>query len=122
MSGKILIALFVVVLLLGWLALPRPEQIPVATQSNQPLPSETRPKPRSLVREVRTRALPPEPEPESAPATNFIASLMAGEAPRLTPAQIETYLEENHRSAESLLAAFRVSGEKKLLQITAQLT
>ena len=36
--------------------------------------------------------------------------------PKLTAAQIQRYLEENHRSAPSLLAAYRTSGEPSLLR------
>jgi hypothetical protein len=37
-------------------------------------------------------------------------------APMLTPAQAESYLNDNHRNAASLLAAFRASGDRKLLE------
>lgn len=50
-------------------------------------------------------------------ATNLIARLQRGEkAPKLTPVQAEKYLKENHRGAGSLLAAFRATGDQKLLQ------
>ncbi len=39
-----------------------------------------------------------------------------GEVPQLTIAQLERYLEENHRSPASLLAAYRASGERALLR------
>ncbi len=50
-------------------------------------------------------------------ATNLIARLQRGEkAPMLTPEQAEKYLNENHRSAASLLAAFRATGDQKALE------
>jgi RNA polymerase sigma factor (sigma-70 family) len=49
--------------------------------------------------------------------TNLIARLQRGEkAPTLTTVQAEKYLDENHRSAGSLLAAFRATGDQKLLK------
>jgi RNA polymerase sigma factor (sigma-70 family) len=50
-------------------------------------------------------------------ATNLITRLQRGEkAPTLTPVQVEKYLKENHRSASSLLAAFRATGDQTLLK------
>jgi RNA polymerase sigma factor (sigma-70 family) len=42
--------------------------------------------------------------------------LNGGEPPKLTAEQVESYLKENHRTAASLLAAFRASGDLNLLQ------
>ncbi len=54
---------------------------------------------------------------EELSATNLIAHMMrGGEAPRLTAAQIQRYLEENHRSAASLLSAYRTSRDPALLR------
>ncbi len=51
------------------------------------------------------------------PASPLIASMLhGGEAPRLTGAQLEHYLDENHRSAASLLSAYRTSGDRALLK------
>lgn len=69
----------------------------------------------------------PAPRIQNAPApfgpatgqqsTNLIARLNGGEkAPSLTPEQVESYLKNNHRSAESLLAAFRATGDLRLLE------
>jgi RNA polymerase sigma factor (sigma-70 family) len=41
------------------------------------------------------------------------------EAPKLSVGEIETYLQQNKRSVESLLAAFRVSGDKAYLREAA---
>ena len=57
-----------------------------------------------------------EPEKERQ-ATNLIAHLVhGGDVPRLTAVQLKRYLEENHRNAASLLAAYRTSGDTALLQ------
>jgi hypothetical protein len=58
---------------------------------------------------------------QQTPVTNLIALLLSGgEAPRLTAAQVQHYLEENHRSATSLLSAYRTSGERALLEEAMQ--
>jgi hypothetical protein len=50
------------------------------------------------------------------PSTNLITTLVhGGEVPPLTPAQLTRYLEDNHRSSASLLAAYRTSGDRALL-------
>ena len=50
-------------------------------------------------------------------STNLFVRLMQGELlPKLTPQQVELYLDRNRRSAPSLLAAFRSTGEKALLE------
>jgi hypothetical protein len=54
-------------------------------------------------------------------ATNLIASLVhGGEVPPLTAAQIGRYLDENHRSAASLLSAYRTSKDPALLHEAMQ--
>jgi hypothetical protein len=57
------------------------------------------------------------PAPEPARKTNSLsAQLLRGEdLPKLTPAQLGRYLDENHRNAEGLLAAFRTSGDTRFL-------
>jgi RNA polymerase sigma factor (sigma-70 family) len=63
---------------------------------------------------LQFQAQPSEPDLR---ATNLIARLQGGEkAPTLTPAQAEKFLDENHRNASSLLAAFRATGDQKLLK------
>src|SRR5215472_8572015 len=47
--------------------------------------------------------------------TNVMALLIKGEMPALTLDQLKNYLEVNHRNAESLLAAYRATGQKALL-------
>ena len=54
-------------------------------------------------------------------STNLIVRMQRGEkAPALTAQQAEAYLNENHRSAASLLAAFRATGDKTLLEEATQ--
>jgi RNA polymerase sigma factor (sigma-70 family) len=64
---------------------------------------------------IQASTTPPDTMPESH-STNLIMRLMRGEkAPLLTPQQAESYLTQNHRTAGSLLAAFRATGDRKLL-------
>lgn len=74
-------------------------------------------------RAARRPVIAPAPEPKSddPPRTNLSADLLSGkETPRLTRAQIDSYLAENYRSAESLLTAFRLSGDRELLKEAAE--
>jgi tRNA A-37 threonylcarbamoyl transferase component Bud32 len=52
---------------------------------------------------------PPVTPPPSAPLQPLLARVAA--LPPLTPGQIESYVEQNKRTAESLLAAFRMGGD-----------
>src|SRR5262245_7074252 len=47
--------------------------------------------------------------------TNLLGLLRNGEALQLTPDQVQHYVEENHRSAASLLSAYRTSKDPALL-------
>jgi hypothetical protein len=50
-------------------------------------------------------------------ATNLIALVLQGESvPPLTAAQVNGYLDQNHRSAASLLAAYRTTKDRALLR------
>lgn len=56
--------------------------------------------------------------PENLQPTNAFARLFKneGELPKLSRDQVESYLARNRRSAESLVAAFRLTGDRALLQ------
>jgi predicted Zn-dependent protease len=57
-----------------------------------------------------------QPEPDER-STNRLARWMSGEEmPKLTLEQVESYLAANQRRAETLLAAFQASGDKRWLQ------
>jgi len=59
--------------------------------------------------------------PEAAPLTNRIARLLKdGRTPKLTGAQVESYLKANRRNASSLLAAYRTTGDPALLEEAKQ--
>jgi hypothetical protein len=56
------------------------------------------------------------PAPENPAPTNLYARLVAGDVPKLSPEQLETYLKQNQRSVESLLAAFRANSDTTYLK------
>ncbi|HWN95732.1 MAG TPA: sigma-70 family RNA polymerase sigma factor [Methylomirabilota bacterium] len=61
-------------------------------------------------------AAPVETATDDLRSTNLIAQLLkGGDAPKLTAAQIDSYLKENRRNAASLLAAYRATNDPKLL-------
>jgi hypothetical protein len=55
-------------------------------------------------------------EPEAEAATNRIARMLCDGPPRLTLEQLQRHLDENHRSASSLISAYRTSGDPALLR------
>lgn len=69
-----------------------------------------------------TAAPAPEVQPSELEQTNAFARLLNndGNPPELSPAQVEAYVAENRRSAESLLAAFRLTHDRALLQEAAE--
>ena len=92
-----------------------PPVLPSADNSvaaERPVPARLHlPAPRLSVRSPQ-----PEPEPD-ARSTNLLTRWIKGEEPpKLTPEQVESYLAANRRRAETLLAAFQASGDKRWLQ------
>ena len=67
-------------------------------------------------------ATQPDLPPAAQEPTNVFACLMdnEGRPPAVSRAQIESYLEQNRRSAESLLAAFRLTRDRALLREAAE--
>lgn len=60
---------------------------------------------------------PAEPPPHNPQSTKRILELLHSDKTlQLKPEQLESYLKENRRSAASLLAAFRATGDPTLLQ------
>ena len=73
----------------------------------------TKPTPRLPAPRMRVTAPPAETTTED---SKLIAQILRGnQAPKLTAGQVESYLKENQRSAASLLAAFRTTGDEALL-------
>jgi len=119
MKDKILIAAGAALLLIlaAFYLRPVPGPTPIAEAPPSPAARAERRLPRLPAPRLTPSVAPSDPSPDDSRSTNLIARLMKeGEAPKLTPDQIESYLAANRRSVESLLAAFRVSGDKTFLK------
>jgi hypothetical protein len=120
MKDKILIAAGAALLLIlaAFYLRPVPGPTPTAAEvSSSPAARAERRLPRRPAPPLISTVAPSDPSPDDSRSTNLIARLMKeGEAPKLTREQIESYLAINRRSVESLLAAFRVSGDKTFLK------
>jgi len=57
----------------------------------------------------------PEPMPDTHSSNIFASIFRGGNPPELTPGQVQRYLDENHRSAASLLTSFRATKDTNLL-------
>jgi hypothetical protein len=103
--------------LIGIFIYTRPRVTTPTTQPAPTVPVEVRTAPRLPARQIAAPSQPADLAPEVLRSTNLIARLYnEEEAPKLTPEQIESYLAANRRSVESLLGAFRVSGDKAFLK------
>jgi RNA polymerase sigma factor (sigma-70 family) len=73
---------------------------------------------------VQVAASPGKATTEEVRPTNMVALLQklqqGDQFPKLTPAQVDSYLKQSGRSASSLLAAFRVTGERTFLEQALQ--
>jgi hypothetical protein len=79
-------------------------------------PAKSPPMPSLPAPPMRAAASPTGLPTEDLESTNLMIRLLKGETPKLTPEQIESYLKENRRSAASLLAIFRATGDSALLR------
>lgn len=94
-----------------------PPTTTAAVKTTKPVPAPAKQK---LKPAIET-PLPAEPPPEN-PGANALLSKLSqnGKNTKLTPEQLQTYLMENKRNAESLLIASRVSGDLNLLREAAK--
>lgn len=100
---------------IAWMVLNQPKP---AVSAPPPSPStavEQKPKMRLPAPRITSMATVSNSSEEIRPA-NLFTRLINGDPPKLTPEQIETYLTENRRNAESLLAAFRASSDTAFLK------
>ncbi len=73
-------------------------------------------KPRLPAPRLPVTAPPVDAAVESRLTTNLFARLLNGDAPRLTPEQVEPFLLKNGRGVESLLGAFEATGDRAFLR------
>ena len=87
-------------------------------EQTEPVSTRSMPRPRLPAPRIKPQATPVEDVAEILQPTNAFARLSKedGELPKLTRDQIEFYLAQNRRSAESLIAAYWRTGDRSLLQ------
>jgi hypothetical protein len=112
----ILAAGIMVLVLAGLNHLNRTAPVPPA-EPREPLTAKHVLKPRLPAPRIAATALVAEPPPADTPPQNLIARLLHGEDSfKLKLPQVEAFLRDNRRNAESLLAAFRATEQKAFLQ------
>ena len=115
LKPKFVVVAALALVVLGWLGLRRSPQ-PTSAQRNPPVAEESAlPTPRP-----QKRSLPPPGHGALFASgevlnTNFLERLLNGESLPVTLEQLTTYLQANHRDADSLLAAYQATGERALL-------
>jgi hypothetical protein len=116
MRMKSLIATAAALLILGWLISIRSHRAVPTSEPATPVATKHSLFPRRPVSSTRVNLQSAESPAADLSFSNFIALLLKGDAPKLTPDQIESYLSANRRSVESLLAAYRIDGDKQFLK------
>jgi hypothetical protein len=124
MNTKNIIILVAGLVVVGMAIRYRPQHTGPASSPAQTEPVSTRsiPRPRLPAPRIKPQATPVEAVAEILQPTNAFARLFKedGELPKLRRDQIESYLAQNRRSAESLTAAYCRTGDRSLLQEAAE--
>src|SRR5437870_13409509 len=119
MRLKLVVAVAGTLIALGLVVYKRPRPAKPISVSEQDSSFSTRHAvaPRLLAPRLSVSSPTVDPTPEGPSHTNLIARLLKGEElPKLNPEQVRSYLEKNHRSVESLLAAFHATDDLTFLQ------
>ncbi len=119
MRLKLVVAVAAILFALSWVAYKRPR-----LANPVPPPEQTRShsarqavEPRLPASRFPVSSPRVDPFPEGPSHTNLIARLLEGEEfPKLSPEQVQSYLEKNHRSVGSLLAAFHATDDRTFLR------
>jgi hypothetical protein len=114
MNGKVMALLAIGLAVIFWLTLHHPEPN-ISTAQSQPLPREQKGRLRLPALRITPTTAPAESAEDLRP-TNLYTRLVNGDVPTLSPEQLNTYLTQNQRNAESLLAAFRASSDTNYLK------
>jgi hypothetical protein len=115
MNGKVIALLAVGLALIAWLMLNQSNPS-VSAPPHSPSASPE-PKTRLRLPAPRITATPtPIDSSEELRSTNLYTRLVNGDVPKLSPEQLDTYLMQNQRNAESLLIASRVANDTALLK------
>src|SRR5881394_1147183 len=119
MRSKLAVAVVATVIALVWVVGKRSRPANSIPPLEQPRALSARPATRpGLSNPGWTLSSPPvDPSLEGRSRTNLIARLLKGEElPKLSSEQVQTYLDQNHRSVESLLAAFHATDDRTILR------
>jgi hypothetical protein len=119
MNRNAAIILFAGLVVTAWFIHDRGRQAapPASAESSAPVSTRLVRKPRLPAPRMTVTAAPAEPQADDSRPTNLLARLLKdGDALTLRREQVEPYLQASHRSAESLLAAFRVTNDPALLR------
>lgn len=113
----IILAAGIPVLVLAFLNRPaRRAPVPLA-EPREPLTTKPVFKLRRPAPAMPVAARVAEPHPDGASSTNLLIRLLDERCPlKLSAEQVESYLRANRRNAESLLAAFQITGDGALLR------
>jgi len=115
MKTKTFLILMAGLLVLGVVIVRRPQPSPPAPA--EPLSARGALKPRLPAPRLTAKVPAAEPQPDDSRPTNLLARLLEdGDALTLRRDQVEPYLRASHRSAESLVAAYRVTNDPALLR------
>jgi len=113
MRAKVVIAGCALLVLVGVTIYHHSQRsVPVAASE----PSEQVSAPSSPEPRLPVAPPPAEPASESGPTTNLLGRVINDGLSQPSAEQLEAYLQKHHRSAESLLAAFHVTGDPALLR------
>ena len=115
MKGRTFLILMAGLMILAVVLVRRPRPSPTAPA--EPFSARGALKPRLPAPRMPAAARAVEPQPVDSRPTNLLSRLLKdGGALTLRRDQVEPYLQASHRSAESLLAAFRVTDDPALLR------
>src|SRR5215831_10605227 len=115
MNGKVMAFLAVGLAIIGWMMFNRPRPKVLDQPPSAPVVIEQRTKLRLPAPRITSTPAPNDSSEDLRP-TNLFTRLVNGDVPKLSPEQIDTYLTQNKRNAESLLAAFRASSDTAYLK------
>lgn len=110
MNRKAIALLAIGLALLGWIILRQPRPGNSTPLPSQPPVVEQKARLRLPAPRITSKPLPADSSNELSSARLY-TRLVNGDVPKLSPEQIETYLTQNQRDAESLLTAFRASSD-----------
>jgi len=117
MKLKIVIALVAALVIIGLFTYTPPRSPELPPEQISSSEAKRTPRPRVTAPRLPANSEIIEPETEIMQPTNLIGRLLkSGDFPQLSLDQAETYLRQNRRQAENLLAAWQVTGNRTFMQ------